>query len=97
VQVDVPIGAVLSLTGPRPNPAMGKDLRIHFSLATAEPARLELLDVAGRLVLAREVGSLGAGQHVVQLGDGARVPPGVYMLRLIQGQNIRRARAAVLE
>ncbi len=97
VRVDVPIGAALSLAGLRPNPAMGRDLTIHFSLASAEPARLELLDLAGRLVLAREVGSLGPGPHVVHLGEGARVRPGLYMLRLVQGQRIRRARAAVLE
>jgi hypothetical protein len=97
VQVDVPTGVVLSLGGLRPNPGNGRELTIHFSLVSTEPARLEMLDLAGRLVQARDVGSLGPGQHVVQLGHGARVPPGIYMLRLVQGEEIRRARAVVLE
>ena len=97
VQVDVPTGLALSLAGLRPNPANGKALTIHFSLGSSEPARLEMFDLAGRLVHAREVGSLGPGQHVVHLRDGARVPPGIYMLRLVQGEEIRRARAVVLE
>jgi len=97
VSVDVPIGVALSLAGPRPNPATGRELTIHFSLASTEPASLEMLDLAGRVVQARDVGSLGPGQHAVHLGNGARIRPGVYMLRLVQGEKIRHARAVVLE
>jgi hypothetical protein len=97
VQVDVPMGVALSLAGLRPNPATGRELAIHFSLVSTEPASLEMLDLAGRVVQAREVGSLGPGQHVVHLGDGARIRPGIYMLRLVQGEKIRHARAVVLE
>jgi hypothetical protein len=98
VQVDVPSGAVLALAGLRPNPGAGRDLTIHFTLESAEPARLEMLDLAGRLVQSCEVGTLGPGQHALRLGDGARVPPGIYMLRLVQGEKIiRHARAVVLE
>jgi hypothetical protein len=97
LQVDVPSGTALSLAGLRPNPAVGRALTIHFSLVSAEPARLELLDLAGRRVLTRDVGSMGPGSHVVHLGDGARVAPGIYMLRLVQGQQVRHARAVVLE
>ena len=67
------------------------------TLASAEPASLEILDLAGRRVLARDVGALGPGQHVVHLGDGARIPPGIYMMRLVQGREIRHARAVVLD
>jgi hypothetical protein len=97
VQVDVPSGPALSLAGLRPNPAVGRDLTIHFALASAKPARLEMLDLAGRRVFGRDVGSLGPGRHAVRLGDGARIAPGVYVLRLVQGQEIRRARAVVFE
>ncbi|HTO92507.1 MAG TPA: hypothetical protein VMJ70_15355 [Candidatus Sulfotelmatobacter sp.] len=45
----------------------------------------------------REVGALGPGRHLVHLGDGARVPPGVYLLRLVQGNEVRHARAVVLQ
>jgi hypothetical protein len=97
VPVDVPMGMALSLAGLRPNPAIGRDLMIHFSLASTEPASLEMLDLAGRMVQTREVGSFGPGQHLVHFGDGARIQPGIYMLRLVQGKQIRHARAVVLE
>ena len=97
VDVDVPRVVAVSLAGLRPNPAVARDLTIHFTLVSAEPASLEMLDMAGRRVLSRDVGSLGPGQHVVHLGDGARVAPGIYMLRLVQGQEARHARAVVLE
>ncbi len=71
VQIDVPNGVALSLAGLRPNPATGRGLTIHFSLVSTEPASLEMLDLAGRRVQAREVGALGPGPHVVHLGDGA--------------------------
>ncbi|OLD69965.1 MAG: hypothetical protein AUI33_08580 [Ignavibacteria bacterium 13_1_40CM_2_61_4] len=97
LRVDVPSGVALSLAGLRPNPAAGRELTIHLTLASAEPASLEMLDLAGRRVLARDVGALGPGQHVVHLGDGARIRPGIYMMRLVQGREIRHARAVVLE
>jgi hypothetical protein len=97
VGVDVPRTAALALAGLRPNPAVGRELTVQFTLVSAEPASLEMLDLAGRRVLTRDVGSLGPGLHVVHLGDGARVAPGVYMLRLVQGQGVRHARAVVFE
>jgi len=48
-------------------------------------------------VAGREVGSLGAGRHVVDLAAGGRVPPGIYLLRLMQGTNSRIVRAAMLD
>jgi len=97
VDVDVPRAVALSLAGLQPNPAVGRELTIHFTLVSAEPASLEMLDLAGRRVLAREVGSLGPGQHVVHLRNGARIAPGIYLLRLVQGQEVRHARAVVFE
>ncbi len=83
--------------GIRPNPARGNALHVAFALPTAGPARLELLDVSGRRVLAREVGSLGSGQHTVNLAEGRRVAPGIYWVRLTQGASQQRARVAVIE
>jgi hypothetical protein len=97
VPVDVPMGVALSLAGLRPNPATGRELTIHFSLESTAPASLEMLDLAGRVVRSREVGSLGPGRHMVRLGDGAPIRPGIYLLRLVQGEKIRTARAVVLE
>ncbi len=86
-----------ALAGTRPNPARGANLGVEFVLAQPLPASIELLDVTGRMVAAREVGSLGIGRHVVDLAAGRRIPPGVYMIRLTQGRNWRSVRAVVLE
>jgi hypothetical protein len=88
---------VFALEGARPNPALGGRMLVHFALPSGEPATLALIDVAGRRVAEREVGSLGAGRHSVDLLAGRRLPPGVYLVRLMQGMNMRVSRAALLE
>ena len=90
-------GLSFALTGLRPNPSRGSRLGVEFTLALASPARLELLDVGGRRVAAREVGTLGAGSHVIDLAAGRRLAPGLYMVRLTQGVQVRTARAVILE
>src|SRR5262249_36043064 len=60
--VDVPAGRLLALDGFRSNP-IGADVSAAFSLPDGSPARLELFDVTGRRLAAREVGGLGAGSH----------------------------------
>jgi hypothetical protein len=85
-----------ALEAVRPNPSQGEDLTVQFVLPAQLPARLELFDVAGRRVAAREVGSLGPGRHAVDLARGTRLAPGWYEIRLSQGAEVRRARAAVL-
>lgn len=82
--IDVPLAGGFALGGLRPNPASARDLAVSFSLDSDAPATLELLDVGGRRLLARAVGPLGAGSHVLKLeGDGIR--PGTYFIRLTQG------------
>jgi len=44
-----------------------------------------VLDIAGRRVLRREVGSMGAGSHSVTFDASPMLPPGLYFLRLSQG------------
>jgi hypothetical protein len=87
---------VFALEGVRPNPALGGRMTVHFELVTDEPALLELIDVAGRRVLERAVGALGAGRHAVDLAEGRRLPAGVYFVRLTQGKNSRVARLTVV-
>ena len=94
-RVDVPIGAVFALEGARPNPAVDH-LSAAFSLADDSPASLTLLDVMGREVSRRELGSLGAGRHVVPLDLASRTPPGLYWIRLSQGARSLLARAVVI-
>ena len=69
---------------------------VQFALPTAALARLELLDVSGRRVAEREVGSLGAGRHALDLVGGRSLAPGLYLVRLTQGANTRTARVAEL-
>ena len=68
-----------------------------FALRTATDARLDLVDANGRRVLSREVGSLGAGRHTVDLSEGRKLPPGLYWVRLTQGVDVRTTRVAVLD
>ncbi len=82
--LEIPRRAEFALVGLRPNPAT-QELIVAFSLRDHSPARIELVDVAGRCVVTREVGSLGAGAHVVRLEPGRKVGPGVYWVRLVQG------------
>ena len=93
--VDLPALA-LALDPVRPNPTQGGTLSVHFTLPSAAQARVELMDVSGRRVVGREVGSLGAGRHSLDLGAGQHLAPGLYLVRLTQGTNTRVTRVAVL-
>ena len=81
-----PIAAKLgfALRGFTPDPTRSGTLRVAFTLPGAAPARLELLDLAGRRLLTREVGDLGPGAHVVHLDGAGALGAGVYWLRLEQ-------------
>jgi hypothetical protein len=93
--VDVPLALTLALEGARPNPAV-RELNVGFTLARAEPATLALLDVSGRELAVRDVGSLGAGRHLVRLDAALRTPPGIYWLRLTQAGRSLVRRAVVV-
>ncbi|MGH7731273.1 MAG: PKD domain-containing protein, partial [Candidatus Eiseniibacteriota bacterium] len=85
--------AETALHGVGPNPA-GSELWVEFSLADRGPACVELMDVAGRRVAVREVGSFGPGRHRLAVRDD--LPTGVYLVRLVQGARTRVAKVAVL-
>jgi hypothetical protein len=93
VTLRVPDGLRFSLAGFLPNPAVGPP-RLAYTLASSERARIDVLDPAGRRVMARELDS-APGEHVVTL-DGASLGPGVYLLRLTQGSRSVVARAALV-
>ena len=78
--MDSPV--VFALRGAMPNPASG-ELAIRLSLSRSGPATLALIDVTGRTVASQDVGRMGPGEHAVRLG-GARLAPGVYLVRLTQ-------------
>jgi hypothetical protein len=86
----------LALEGARPNPALST-LRVSFTLASREPAWLEVIDIAGRRLIRREVGSLGPGAHSLTLDDSPPLRPGLYFLRLMQGPRVLSARVALIQ
>jgi hypothetical protein len=86
----------LTIRAVAPNPAPDGRLRVEFALGDGSPAQLELMDVAGRTLTTKQVGSLGPGAHSLDLSMGGALRPGIYFLRLRQGRSEVRARAAVL-
>lgn len=93
--VTIPPPTSTILFGARPNPARG-DLDVAFALPANGPARLQLFDLTGRRLRDVDVGALGPGFHLVRLSQGARVPAGVYVVRLTtQGRSVTR-KAVVL-
>jgi len=81
--VSVPTGYELALSGLRPNPASDQ-MTVAFTLGSAQAATLEVIDLAGRRLAARDVGSLGPGRHTIRLDETRGFAPGVYWLRLTQ-------------
>jgi hypothetical protein len=96
VGVEEGMPLALALEGVRPNPATGERLEVRFSLPGTGPARLSLVDLAGRLIADHDVAGKGPGRHSVDLAAGRRLVPGLYWLRLTQGRERRVARVSVL-
>jgi hypothetical protein len=97
--VDVPRSGSfgLSLAAPIPTPSRAGRLGIRFTLPREGAASVELLDVAGRRVAARDLGRLPAGQHALDWALGVRVAPGVNLVRLRFGAESRTVRAVTLD
>ena len=85
----------LAIEAIQPNPAQGS-FSIRLTLARAGQARLEVFDVAGRVVVERELLARGAERQVVDVGDGPALPPGVYFVRLSQGSRSVASRLVML-
>jgi len=89
----IPAEFAFALYAP-PQPS-ARHLEVTFSLASGDPAVLDLLDVSGRRILRRPVGALGPGPHTVSLGEGRRLPGGLYLIRLEQGARSAALKAVV--
>ena len=82
----------LAISGVTPSPAIGR-AEIALSLAEARPARLELFDLAGRRRWERAIdGALLAPRLALETSS---FEPGVYLLRLTQGEKAVNARLVV--
>lgn len=77
---DLTVSTPLRLVGAEPNPFVS-ETTLAFQLERDENVRLSLLDVSGRLVLARDFGILQAGMHETRIAD-RDLPAGVYYARL---------------
>jgi hypothetical protein len=88
--------AVLALRA-TPNPARAGQA-LEFTLPAATPVRIEIHNVAGRLVRTFEAGSLPAGPHRIAWdghgADGAQLAPGMFFVTLEAGAE--RSHAKVL-
>src|SRR5205085_6447138 len=97
--LSVPAGGVdlpgLALEGVFPNPAPGVPA-VYFTLRSTAAAKLDVLDIAGRRVMQRELGSLGPGRHVVTLDSSPPLDSGIYFLRLVQNRRVLYARMAIM-
>lgn len=76
-------------------PATSRDrLSLEVTLASTEPAQLDLMDVSGRRLQSHDLGRFGTDptRLELELGD---VASGIAWLRLRQGQAIRTLRLAI--
>jgi hypothetical protein len=93
--LETPLALQLALQGFTPNPSPAS-ATVAFTLPEAGPARLELLDVAGRRVASHDVGSRGAGRHALRLDEHGPLAPGLYLLRLTTPARTLTARGVVV-
>jgi len=88
--------ADFALESVRPNPAVGT-FTVSFVLPEAGPVKLEVFDVSGRRVLARDLAAQGAGPQQVTLGAGRTLSPGIYVVRLSQAGRAASTRVVTLD
>ena len=88
-------GVALAIEAVSPNPFSGSNLVIAFTLSRSAPARLELIDVSGRLVQSSDCGAFEAGRHEIRLSV-APMRSGIHFIRLRQGGQSVERRLAVI-
>lgn len=94
--IDVPVVAEFAIGRVFPSPAKA-GFSVSFSLSSAAPATLEVIDLAGRRVVSRQVGTMGVGRHTLSLeSETGRLPIGVYGVRLTQGSKVATSKVTVV-
>ena len=87
----------LALLGAWPNPAR-EDLSVALTLPSGESrGALELIDLSGRRVAYRDLAGLAAGRHQLTLLERRVLTPGVYLVRLTRGGDVRSLKISVLQ
>ena len=77
------------------NPVHGA-LEIGFALPKEAAAKLELLDVSGRVVTSRDLGSLGPGSHRTRLELTRGMGAGIYWVKLSQAGETRTLKCVLM-
>jgi hypothetical protein len=91
----VPPHLGFGLKGVYPNPAASVP-SVEFTLERGGNARIELLDLLGRVVQRHDLGAAGPGRHEFLL-DRSHTPPGVYWLRLFEAGHSATAKVVLLQ
>jgi hypothetical protein len=93
-ETEAPVTAV-ALGMPYPNPARSAGVTVQVDLPEAGDVRLAVYDALGREVAVALDGPQAAGRHAVSL-DTARLPAGVYVVRLQAGATVAVQRLTVV-
>ena len=93
VRVEVPATLALALEPPSPNPA--RELRVTFVLPDSRLATLDVFDVGGRRVA--HVALAGPGGRQQLAIRSARLPSGLYLIRLRHGERTVTTRVTLRE
>jgi hypothetical protein len=89
-----PEATALALGSPFPNPAQGR-MAYTVALPRAASVRLQVLDLAGRLVMTLWDGRLEAGRHGLEWNARQSLSSGVYQL-VMESEGQRRSRRFAL-
>ena len=79
-----------------PNPGRGR-LRLKLATRATGPARVDVVDIAGRTIYARDLGTLAAGEHDLDLGSGVTFSPGLYFVTYVGDGTRVSARTVVVQ
>jgi len=95
-----PTGTRRMLANPQPNPSTGA-VEVLFSPSSSGRARVQVVDLSGRVVASLLDGPLSAGQYRLRWNGrderGAGVPPGFYWITAHVGALTERARIVRLQ
>jgi hypothetical protein len=95
VWVDTPSRTPFGIRSIGPNPAVDHAV-VALGLTESRGARLDVIDLAGRRVLTRELGTLQPGERRVNVNGLGNLSPGLYMVRLSAGAKVATSRLMVM-
>ena len=94
--VRIPNDSRLQITQLTPNPAGKGPVTASISVPSGSSARLDVLDIGGRRVLAVPLASAALTRRVVTLPGVERLNSGLYWVQLTQGNRVERAKLCVV-